>query len=162
MSILLFVNDVDLLDVVYSILCEDVRVVLLILHHVLLLIIIYLLLHNPVGYTPTKSPTPSPSLEPTFVPSYFTTESPTITPKPSEYSLIQGNSFFHSLFFDNMHSWTFENNDIHFDSHFLLAYKPTFDPDDPSLTFFCGDSWDHADITCGMRCPTGNTDDCPG
>ena len=106
MSILLFVNDVDLLDVVYSILCEDVRVVLLILHHVLLLIIIYLLLHNPIGYTPTKSPTPSPSLEPTFVPSYFTTESPTITPKPSEYPSMQGNSFFHSSFFDNMHSWT--------------------------------------------------------
>jgi len=39
--------------------------------------------------------------------------------------------------------------------------KPTFDPDDPSLTFFCGFSWDDADKTCGMRCPTGNSDDCP-
>ncbi|KAL9188929.1 hypothetical protein ACHAXT_011419 [Thalassiosira profunda] len=39
--------------------------------------------------------------------------------------------------------------------------KPTFDPDDPSLTFFCGFSWAHADETCGMRCPSGNSGDCP-
>lgn len=43
----------------------------------------------------------------------------------------------------------------------LLADKPTFDPDDPSLTFFCGTSWAQADETCGMRCPSGNSLDCP-
>lgn len=39
--------------------------------------------------------------------------------------------------------------------------KPTYDADDPSLTFFCGISWDAADKTCGMRCPSGNSGDCP-
>ena len=44
----------------------------------------------------------------------------------------------------------------------LTADKPTYDADDPSQTFFCGTSWDEADRTCGMRCPSGNSGDCPG
>ncbi|KAL7555041.1 hypothetical protein ACHAWF_018638, partial [Thalassiosira exigua] len=39
--------------------------------------------------------------------------------------------------------------------------KPTYDANDPSLTFFCGTSWAHADESCGMRCPSGNSADCP-
>lgn len=39
--------------------------------------------------------------------------------------------------------------------------KPTYDKNDPSLTFFCGFSWADADETCGMRCPSGNSQDCP-
>ena len=41
------------------------------------------------------------------------------------------------------------------------ADKPTYDKDDPSLTFFCGFSWAQADESCGMRCPSGNSQDCP-
>ena len=40
--------------------------------------------------------------------------------------------------------------------------KPTYDADDPSQTFFCGTSWDEANKTCGMRCPSGNSGNCPG
>ena len=28
-------------------------------------------------------------------------------------------------------------------------------------TFFCGESWAHADETCMLRCPSGNSNDCP-
>jgi len=44
---------------------------------------------------------------------------------------------------------------------FVLADKPVLDSDDPAFTFFCGTSWDNADSTCGMRCPSGNSADCP-
>ena len=40
--------------------------------------------------------------------------------------------------------------------------KPMYDANDPSQTFFCGTSWDEADKTCGMRCPSGNSGNCPG
>lgn len=113
---------------------------------------------SPIGFTPSKSPTPDPTWEPTV-------------------SFLQMKIF--TLYF-----CTHLNKEHLFLTHFSIRYdlkisptyyptmsptvtaeptaKPTFDPDDPSLTFFCGFSWAQADETCGMRCPSGNSEDCPG
>jgi len=37
-----------------------------------------------------------------------------------------------------------------------------FGPNDPRASFFCGESWNQAITECSYRCPSGESDQCPG
>lgn len=117
---------------------------------------------SPTGNTATtvgagnKSPTRKPAPGRTVVPTtYFPSYSPTISAKPSEWWHARCRI---SNFILNNASLNLLCLLIFVD---ISAEKPVLDSEDPAFTFFCGTSWDNADSTCGMRCPSGNSADCP-
>lgn len=80
---------------------------------------------------PTMSFEPSDPLPPTRTPSYIPSKSPTVESQINEPAKEPSDAV------------------------------EEFGPDDPRGSFFCGSDWNHAITECPVRCPNGESTECP-